>query len=72
MLSMFADKQSQEEGGTPGWPSEVQLALLDSPSLLEGAFCLTAARTLLLSDTMVMVSCWWSGSSFSFVCDTST
>lgn len=31
------------------------MALLDSPSLLEGAFCIPAARALLVSDNLVLV-----------------
>jgi hypothetical protein len=37
----------------------VEVALLDTPSLLEGAFLLTAHRTLLVSDTCIMVRRSW-------------
>lgn len=42
-------------GGPAAWRGEVGVALLDTPSLLEGAFCLKAQRTLLVSDNCLMV-----------------
>jgi hypothetical protein len=35
----------------------VEVALLDTRSLLEGAFLLSAHRVLLVSDTCIMVRC---------------
>jgi hypothetical protein len=43
------------DAAPPEWRGEVAVALLDTPSLLEGAFLLPAHKTLLLSDTCIMV-----------------
>lgn len=46
----------------PEWRGEVGVALLDTPSLLEGAFALKKHGALLVSDNCIMIDDDWAGS----------